>query len=172
MELDFYCLCSLQKSILKLIFAGWKSISPTWFLQLDFWKIKYRPTGGKPCGNTVYTIAGDPLKRSINNQLVTQLSFAMILHNIVCTSILTWRILFGPVHHFPAIFESYIYNFWVNWSLLILTETFLIKAFLIFKWTRIVEENFIGLFLILLNLGCIILCQSARWVDKCYSLCT
>jgi hypothetical protein len=24
-ELDFYCLCSLQKSILKLILAGWKS---------------------------------------------------------------------------------------------------------------------------------------------------
>ena len=130
--------------------------------QLDFSKIKCKSTGGKPCGNAVYTTAGDPLKRSINNQLVTQLSFAMILHNIVCTSIFTWRIIFGPLHHFPAIFESYIYNFWVTWSLLILTEYILIKAFLIFKWTRIVEENFIGLFLILLNLGCIILCQSAR----------
>ena len=112
--------------------------------------------------SAVYTIAGDPLKRSINNQLVTQLSFAMILHNLVCTSIFTWRIIFGPLHPFPAIFESYIYNFWVTWSLLILTEKSLIKAFLILKWTRIVEENFIGLFLILLNLGCMILCQSAR----------
>ena len=41
-ELDFYCLCSLQKSILKLIFA----VCRTWFLRLDFSKITYRSTGG------------------------------------------------------------------------------------------------------------------------------
>ena len=49
-KLDFYCLCNLQKSILKLI-LNWflKAKNPvcrTWFLQLDFSKIKYRSTGG------------------------------------------------------------------------------------------------------------------------------
>ena len=29
-KLDFYCLCSLQKSISKLIFAGKKSNSSNW----------------------------------------------------------------------------------------------------------------------------------------------
>ena len=42
-KLDFYCLCSLQKSISKLDFA----VCRTWFLQLEFSKFKYRPTGGK-----------------------------------------------------------------------------------------------------------------------------
>jgi hypothetical protein len=37
-KLDFYCICSLQKSISKLIFAGWKSslsklIFTTWFFK-------------------------------------------------------------------------------------------------------------------------------------------
>ena len=35
-KLDFYWLCSLQKSILKLIFGGQRSSRRTWFLQLDF----------------------------------------------------------------------------------------------------------------------------------------
>ena len=39
-ELDFYCLCSLQKSISKLIFAGrksslWNLIVPTWFFKIQ-----------------------------------------------------------------------------------------------------------------------------------------
>ena len=39
-KLDVYCLCSLQKSILKFVCR-------TWFLQLNFSKIKCRSTGGK-----------------------------------------------------------------------------------------------------------------------------
>ena len=53
-ELNFYCLCSLQKSILKLIFAGYtgsekqvrNSVCRTWFFQIDFSEIKYRSTEG------------------------------------------------------------------------------------------------------------------------------
>ena len=41
-ELDFYCLCSLQKSISKLIFAVKNLVRRTWFFKLDFSKIKYR----------------------------------------------------------------------------------------------------------------------------------
>ena len=37
---NFYCLCSLQKSISKLVFVGWKSSSlnlsfPTWFFKIQ-----------------------------------------------------------------------------------------------------------------------------------------
>ena len=41
---------------------------------------------------------GDPLKRSLKNQLITQFGYAMMLNNTICTPCLTWRILFGPVH--------------------------------------------------------------------------
>ena len=34
---------------------------------------------------------GDPLKRSINNQLITQLCFVTILNNIVPSTLFTWR---------------------------------------------------------------------------------
>ena len=34
---------------------------------------------------------GDPLKRSINNQLVTQLCFVKILNNIVPSTLFAWR---------------------------------------------------------------------------------
>ena len=62
LELDFYCLCSPQKSILKLIFADWKSspsnlIFQTWFFKLGFSKIKYRwighQTGSMICWQAV-----------------------------------------------------------------------------------------------------------------------
>jgi hypothetical protein len=41
---------------------------------------------------------GDPLKRSLKNQLISQFGYAMILNNTICTSSLTWRIILGPVH--------------------------------------------------------------------------
>ena len=45
--LDFYCLCSLQKSISKLIFAGYTGSKNPVRNRL---KIKYRSTGGENGG--------------------------------------------------------------------------------------------------------------------------
>ena len=113
---------------------------------------------------------GDPMKRSINNQLVTQLGCAMILHNLVCTSIFTLRVIFGPVYLPVAVFESFIMNIWMTWSFLLLTEMSVIKALMIFKWSWIVaiEEKFTGKFLIGFNLGFVITSQIARSVNFCY----
>ena len=113
---------------------------------------------------------GDPMKRSINNQLVTQLGAAMILHNLVCTSIFTCRVIFGPVYVPAAVFESFIMNIWMTWSFLLLTEMSVIKALMIFKWVWIVaiEENFTGKFLIVFNLGFAITSQTARFVNPCF----
>ena len=113
--------------------------------------------------NVIY-IKGDPLKRSINNQLSTHLSFVMILHNIICSSLFTWRNIFGAIHPSLATFETYLANIWGNWCLLLLTEMSVIKAFLTFKWSWIVgvDEQFAGTFLIFLNLGYILISQTAR----------
>ena len=37
---------------------------------------------------------GDSMKRSLHNQLLTQVGYSIILYNIICTPILTWRIIF------------------------------------------------------------------------------
>ena len=113
---------------------------------------------------------GDPMKRCINNQLVTQLGAAMILHNLVCTSIFTWRFIFGPVCLPAAVLESFVMNIWMAWSFLLLTEMSVIKALMIFKWFWIVaiEEKFTGKFLVGFNLGFVITSQTARFVNFCY----
>ena len=113
---------------------------------------------------------GDPMKRSINNQLVTQSGCAMILHNLVCTSIFTWRVILGPVYLPIAVFESFIMNIWMTWGFLVLTEMSVIKALMIFKWFWIVgiEEQFTGKLLIGFNLGFVMTSQTARSVNFYY----
>ena len=37
---------------------------------------------------------GDFMKRSLHNQLLTQVGYSIILSNLICTPILTWRIIF------------------------------------------------------------------------------
>ena len=40
---------------------------------------------------------GDPLKRSLKNQLVSQVGYGMMIRNTICNPLLTWRIMFGPM---------------------------------------------------------------------------
>ena len=40
---------------------------------------------------------GDPLKRSLKNQLVSQVGYGMMLRNTICNPLLTWRIMCGPL---------------------------------------------------------------------------
>ena len=37
---------------------------------------------------------GDFMKRSLHNQLLTQVGYSILLSNIICTPIYTWRIIF------------------------------------------------------------------------------
>ena len=38
------------------------------------------------------------MKRSVNNQIITQIMYAGLLSNIICMPLLTWRIIFAPLH--------------------------------------------------------------------------
>ena len=40
---------------------------------------------------------GDPLKRSLKNQLVSQVGYGMMIRSTICNPLLTWRIIFGPM---------------------------------------------------------------------------
>ena len=50
----------------------------------------------------------DIMKRSIDNQLWSQLAMAMVLYNCVCITIFVLRFNYGPLYFAIASFESYI----------------------------------------------------------------
>ena len=110
------------------------------------------------------------MKRSIDNQLITQFSVIMIINNVISSTLFTWRGIFGPIYPKLAVFESFVTNIWGSSSFLLLTEMCVIKALLTFKWSWIVgvDEQFAGTFLILMNCGYILVSQSARLVPKSY----
>ena len=54
---------------------------------------------------------GDPMKRSLKNQLVSQFGYGMMISNTICNPLLTWRIMFGPMP------EGYIFIRYSNFRL-------------------------------------------------------
>ena len=110
----------------------------------------------------------DIMKRSINNQLWSQVAMGMILYNCVCGAIFSLRFICGPLNFAVAAFASCIANIWMSWGwgLLVLTEISVIKALLISKFSLIVgiDENFVGSFLLKFNLGFILISHTARFV--------
>ena len=65
-----------------------------------------------------------------------------------------------------AIFETYFANLWGSISFLLVSEMSLFNMLMVLKWSWIVEidEIFVGNFLMLFNLGYIIVSQTARFV--------
>ena len=48
----------------------------------------------------------DPMKRSVVDQILPFLPYTTILHNLVCSSLWTWRIIMGPLNLVVAEFEG------------------------------------------------------------------
>ena len=109
---------------------------------------------------------GDPLKRSLKNQIIIQFGYAMMLNNLICTPCLIWRIIFGPIYTKIAVFDSFIENISVTWMFLILTQTFVIKALMLFKFSHMagLDDTFMARFLLLSNLGFAILTHGIRYL--------
>ena len=107
---------------------------------------------------------GDPLKRSLKDQLITQFGCAMMLNNSVCTPCLSWRIIIGPLNVKIAVFQSFVENFSLTWLFLCLTESFVIKALMLFKFFHMagLDETFMGRFFLILNLGFLFLTNGSR----------
>ena len=106
----------------------------------------------------------DPMKRSLKNQLMVQLWYCLLLSNNVCTPLFTCRIIFGPLHLYISALFSFSYNFMITWGLLSLTQLLVIKALLLFKFSYMagVNDDFMGYFLLYLNLGSLFLCHTSR----------
>ena len=114
----------------------------------------------------------DIMKRSINNQLVSQVGLAMILFNCVSSTIFLLRFIFGPLNFGVAVFETWIGNIYLSWTLLVLAEISVMNALLIhkFSWIVGIDEDFAGKFLLKFNLGYCLISQTARFVQKFFHL--
>ena len=108
---------------------------------------------------------GDPLKRSLINQLVVQIGYCMIINNTICTPFLTWRIFFGPLYVGIAAFNSFCKNVCMVWIMTCLTEVFIVKALMLYKFSYMagIDDTFLSRFLFLENLGFIFLSQLSRF---------
>ena len=113
----------------------------------------------------------DIMKRSINNQLWGQVGLSMILLNLCCTIFLL-RFIFGPLNFGVAVFETWIGNIYLSWTLLVLAEISVMNALLIhkFSWIVGIDEDFAGKFLLKFNLGYCLISQTARFVQKFFHL--
>ena len=108
---------------------------------------------------------GDPMKRSLKNQLLAQLGYSMIINNTICTPLLTLRIFFGPLSPEIAAFNSFWKNISLIWSIICLTEVFVVKALMLNKFSYMagLDDTFMSRFLFLENLGFLFLSQSSRF---------
>ena len=79
--------------------------------------------------------------------------------------------MFGPLYLRIATLASLLNNICISWYLLTLTQMTLVKVLMIFKWSFMtgVDDNFVGEFLILVNVGFLSLSQLARyWLGSMY----
>ena len=108
---------------------------------------------------------GDPLKRSLINQLVVQIGYCMVINNTICTPLLTWRIFFGPIYVGIAAFNSFCKNICMVWIMTCLTEVFIVKVLMLYKFSYMagIDDSFLSRFLFLENLGFIFLSQLSRF---------
>ena len=77
----------------------------------------------------------------------------------------------GPLYLSIATYVSLLNNICTSWYLLTLTQMTLVKVLMIFKWSFMtgIDDNFVGGFLILVNVGFLSLSQIARhWLGSMY----
>ena len=100
----------------------------------------------------------DPLKRSVVDQISLYQIYAVIMHNLICVPLWTWRILVGPLSLELAQFEGFIQCIFLSTIFLIFAEISLIKAFMKIKWLVMagINDMFLGKFICGANLGLII----------------
>ena len=70
----------------------------------------------------------DSLKRSLNNQLISQVGYPVMLHNLIVVPSWTWRVFFGPLNTGWADTVVLIGNAITIWVSLCFTEALTIKA--------------------------------------------
>ena len=107
---------------------------------------------------------GDPMKRSLKNQIMVQIWYSGIVSNNICSPLITWRLIFGPLNPHIAAIECVFANFYRSWMFLSWTETIIIKALQLCKFSYMngVNEDFMARFFLVGNIGLLLLCHISR----------
>ena len=107
----------------------------------------------------------DPLKHSVIDYLMTLIGWTVILHNLVCSSIWTWRIIIGPLNVILAEFQGFIQCIFLSTVFLNLAEISLIKALMNVRWSVVagMNDQIIGKFIFGANLGLITTMHLSRY---------
>ena len=71
---------------------------------------------------------GDPMKRSVNNQITTQTALACLMSNTFFHPLFTWRIIIGPITPWLSIFASVVDNIFKNWMGVCFTQMAIFKV--------------------------------------------
>ena len=107
---------------------------------------------------------GDPMKRLLKNQIMVQICYTGIVSNNICSPLITWRLIFGPLNPHIAAIQCVFANFYRSWMLLCWTETIIIKALMLHNFSLMngVNEAFIARFFLVGNIGFLFLCHISR----------
>ena len=71
---------------------------------------------------------GDPMKRSVNNQITTQTAIAGLMSNTFFHPLLTWRIIIGPITPWLSVLASVVDNIFKNWTAVCYTQMAIFKV--------------------------------------------
>ena len=107
---------------------------------------------------------GDPMKRSLKNQIMVQIWYTGIVSNNICSPLITWRLIVGPLNPNIAAIQCLFANFYRSWMFLSWTETIIIKALQLYKFSYMngVNEDFMARFFLVGNIGLLFLCHISR----------
>ena len=83
----------------------------------------------------------DTLKRSLNNQLISQVGYPVILHNFIVVPAWSWRVFIGPLNMVLADLVLLTGNSIVIWISLSFLEILIVKAAMATKY--VLKEVFV-----------------------------
>ena len=73
---------------------------------------------------------GDPMKRSIHNRLISAIASSVLMYSNIFNFAITWRVQFGPLNEYVAMFVLVLNHFFFMLLLFNLTELMVFKVIL------------------------------------------
>ena len=109
---------------------------------------------------------GDPMKRSLQNKLVSTVSFSFILNCYICRSAWEWRIQIGTLNEEIAMVVVFVYNVVRVLIGIGICEILIYKLLSIYKWSHVcsLDEDFWSKFILHFNVGFSLNTQLSRWM--------
>ena len=107
----------------------------------------------------------DPMKRSLKNKLMAQISISIIFLSIYCSPAFAWRVMIGPLNEKIAVFAVFCRNLGGTFNILCFTEIIIYKVLLTFgfKYFCSIDEDFIFMVLNIFNYFFALSTQISRW---------